>query len=124
MTKRSLVLLFLGFLGSSLLTLAFIVLVGPLLADLSEGSEILHLVSDLDRFLTLGDSWLAHEMCVLDLLVGLSRFQLLSGGVRNLIFLVLFSSAWEQNQLALVGFETLNIGLKSLLGCVVSSVID
>jgi hypothetical protein len=58
------------------------------------------------------------------LLFGLSRLELVSGGVADVTLLRLVGSSWEEDELALEAFESLNIELKSLFGSVESSVVN
>ena len=54
-------------------------------------------------------------MLVQILLFGLSRLQLLSGGVVDDSLLGFAFSSWEQNQFALVLFKALDVGLEGFL---------
>ena len=52
------------------------------------------------------------------------NLDLIGGGVRDIALLWLVCSSWEEDQVVLVAFKPLNIQLKSLLGEIVSSVVN
>ena len=91
------------------------------MTELSEDLDAGHLLGDLLRSLSnlaLGDGD--------DVLAGVlsDGLQLVSGGVGDVALLRLVSSSGEEDQLAFVAFKSLHIQLKSLLGSVVSSVVN
>lgn len=114
-------LLLLGGLLGLLLSLAKILLVDAKLAELSVDLSSGELLGDLLR-------------CLSDLSLGLlenvlggvlrNSLELVTSAVSNGSLLGLVSSSGEEDQLALVAFKSLHIQLKSLLGEVVSSVVN
>ena len=117
-------LLFLCSFLCSLLSLALVLFVDLQLTDLSVNLDVLQILGQLNWSLSCLNSRLGEDVLWCVLLFSLSRLQFLSSWVWNLTLLWLISSSWEKNQLALVGFKSLHVGLKSFLRGVLSSVIN
>lgn len=115
-------MLLLSSLLSLLFSLASVFLVDGELSDLSVDLGASEFLGDLLG--GLSDLSSGKSKNTGGLVLGGGSLELLSSGVSDVTLLWLVSFSWEEDQLALVAFKSLHIQLKSLLGEIVSSVVN
>lgn len=112
----------LGSLLGLLFSLASVLLVDAELSELSVDLDASDLLGDLLR--GLSDLSLGKSENSSGGVLGGGGLDLLGGGISDVTLLWLVGSSGEEDQLALVAFKSLHIQLKSLLGQIVSSVVN